>query len=216
LTSKQNTERSFELAIKRVVDLLVATVSLLILAPFLAGIALAIRLTSPGPALFRQQRLGKGQVPFACYKFRTMYVDSPDLRNPDGSTFNAEDDPRVTRVGRFLRKTSLDELPQLLNVFKGDMSLVGPRPDIVEAISLYKPGDEKRLAVKPGMTGWAVIHGRNAVPLDQRRAFDLEYVDKFSLALDFRILLRTVPFVLLGKGLYAPQPSEERNVDVQD
>jgi undecaprenyl phosphate N,N'-diacetylbacillosamine 1-phosphate transferase len=208
--------RPIELAIKRVFDLIIASVLLLVLAPLFAMIIAVIRLTSSGPALFRQQRLGKDQVPFTCYKFRTMYVDSPDIRNPDGSTFNAEDDPRVTRIGQLLRKTSLDELPQLFNVLKGEMSLVGPRPDIVEAISLYRPGDEKRLAVKPGMTGWAVIHGRNAVPLDQRRALDLEYVDKFSLPLDLKILLCTIPFVLGGKGLYAPQHSEERNSYVQD
>lgn len=205
-----------ELVVKQVFDLIIASVLLLVLAPLFAVVIVAIRLTSSGPVFFCQRRLGKDQVPFTCYKFRTMYVDSPDIRNPDGSTFNAEDDPRVTWIGRLLRKTSLDELPQLFNVLKGEMSLVGPRPDIVEALSLYKPGDEKRLAVKPGMTGWAVIHGRNAVPLDQRRALDLEYVDRFSLPLDFKILLRTIPFVLGGKGLYAPQHSEERNSYVRD
>jgi undecaprenyl phosphate N,N'-diacetylbacillosamine 1-phosphate transferase len=208
--------RAAELAIKRAIDLAVASVSLLFLAPFFVVVVAAIRLTSSGPAFFRQQRLGKDQTPFTCFKFRTMYVNSPDIRNPDGSTFNAEDDPRVTQVGRFLRKTSLDELPQLFNVLKGEMSLVGPRPDIVEALSLYRVGDEKRLAVKPGMTGWAAIHGRNAVPLDRRRALDLEYVDNFSLLLDFKILLRTIPFVLLGTGLFAAQHTEGRNSHVQD
>jgi undecaprenyl phosphate N,N'-diacetylbacillosamine 1-phosphate transferase len=208
--------RSAQVAIKRALDVAVAAVLLLVLAPFLAAIAVAIRFTSPGPALFRQQRLGKGQVPFTCYKFRTMYVDSPDVRNPDGSTYNAEDDPRVTRVGRFLRKMSLDELPQLFNVLRGEMSLVGPRPDIVEALSLYRPGDEKRLTVKPGMTGWAAIHGRNEVPLDERRALDLEYVDNYSLLLDLKILLRTIPYVLSGAGLFVAQHTEERTAHVRD
>jgi len=139
-----------------------------------------------------------------------MYVNSPDIRNPDGSTFNAEDDPRVTQVGRFLRRTSLDELPQLFNVLKGEMSMVGPRPDLVDALSLYRPGDMRRLTVKPGITGWAAIHGRNAVRLDQRRALDLEYVDNFSLLLDFEILLRTVKVALTREGVYTS------NVDIGD
>jgi len=198
------------LAIKRAFDLAVAAVLLLVLAPLFAVVVVAIRLTSSGPAFFRQQRLGKGQVPFTCFKFRTMYVNSPDIRNPDGSTFNAEDDPRVTQVGRFLRRTSLDELPQLFNVLKGEMSMVGPRPDLVDALSLYRPGDMRRLTVKPGITGWAAIHGRNAVRLDQRRTLDQEYVDNFSLLLDFEILLRTVKVALTREGVYTS------NVDIGD
>jgi undecaprenyl phosphate N,N'-diacetylbacillosamine 1-phosphate transferase len=196
------------LAIKRGFDVLFSLTLLVVLAPVLLLAALAVRLSSPGPILFRQKRLGRNGVPFTCYKFRTMYLNSPDLRNPDGSTYNAADDARVTPVGRFLRRSSLDELPQLINVLKGEMSVVGPRPDIVEALSLYRPGDEKRLEVKPGLTGWAAVHGRNAVPLERRRALDLEYVDNFSLLLDCEILLRTIPTILTGAGLFVPQTEE--------
>jgi undecaprenyl phosphate N,N'-diacetylbacillosamine 1-phosphate transferase len=205
-----------QVLVKRILDLASSIFLLTLLGPVMMLVALAVRLTSPGQVLFRQLRLGKDGVPFTCYKFRTMYLGVPDLRNPDGSTFNAEDDPRVTRIGRFLRKTSLDELPQLINVLKGDMSLVGPRPDIVEALALYRDGDEKRLAAKPGITGWAAIHGRNTLCLDRRRALDIEYVENFSLLLDLQILLRTIPYVLLGEGVFVPQPPEEKSADVQN
>ena len=197
---------SIELMVKRWFDIIIASIAFLVLWPLLLVIAVIVRLTSPGPAIFRQSRLGQEGKPFACFKFRTMFMNVPDMRNPDGSTYNADDDPRVTSIGRFLRRTSLDELPQLINVLKGDMSLVGPRPDIVEALTLYQQGDERRLAVKPGITGWAAIHGRNAVPLSRRRALDIEYVESFSLLLDLKILLRTIPYVLLSKGVYTPPP----------
>ncbi len=202
-------------SVKRVVDLVASLVLIVILSPVLMLIALAIRLDSPGPAVFRQKRLGKDAVPFICHKFRTMFGGAPDVRNLDGSTFNAEDDPRVTPVGRFLRRTSLDELPQLINVFRGDMSLVGPRPDVADALSLYKENDWKRLKVKPGMTGWAAIHGRNRVPLNERRALDIEYVERFSLLLDLEILGRTIPYVLRGKGVYVSEQAEDRSGHVR-
>src|SRR5262249_4058864 len=122
---------------KRALDLTISAIGLLLLSPVLFAIAAAVRLTSHGPALFRQSRLGRGGHPFDLYKFRTMYVGAPDWRNPDGSSVTLDEDPRVTRAGRFLRNTSLDELPQLLNVFKGDMSLVGPRPDQADQIRFY-------------------------------------------------------------------------------
>jgi lipopolysaccharide/colanic/teichoic acid biosynthesis glycosyltransferase len=179
----------------------------------MALIAIAVRLSSPGPVLFRQQRLGKKGVVFPFYKFRSMVVNAPDIRNADGSTFNADNDPRVTRVGRLLRKTSLDELPQLISVLKGDMSLVGPRPDVADALRIYRPQDYIRLTVKPGITGWAAIHGRNTVPLDQRRDLDIEYVTKYSLRLDIEILLRTIPYVLASRGVNTYSASGE-NPDV--
>jgi len=155
--------KAWETVVKRLVDIVISTVVLLVLSPILLLIAFTVRLTSPGPVLFRQTRVGKDGKPFTCYKFRTMYVDAPDIRNPDGSSFNAPDDPRVTRVGRFLRKTTLDELPQFINVLKGDMSIVGPRPDLPDQVRFYSERHKKRLLVKPGMTGWAWIHGRNSI-----------------------------------------------------
>jgi len=173
-------------------------------------------LTSKGPALFRQARVGKDGKPFTCYKFRTMYVNAPDIRLPDGSAFNAEDDPRVTRVGRLLRKTTLDELPQFINVLKGDMSIVGPRPDQLDQVRFYTERHKKRLLVKPGMTGWAWIHGRNSIPWEMRRELDVEYVENYSLWLDFQILLRTIPMVLLAKGVYVPPEIIQRYQESQD
>jgi lipopolysaccharide/colanic/teichoic acid biosynthesis glycosyltransferase len=187
---------------KRLLDLVVSAVVLLILSPLLLLIAAAVRLTSPGPALFRQRRLGQDQVPFSIYKFRTMMHNAPDLRNPDGSTLSGDDDPRITRLGRLLRRTSLDELPQFLNVLKGEMSLVGPRPDPVNVTDLYRPKDFARLSVKPGLTGWAAIHGRNDIPWERRRDLDLEYVRRHSFWLDLTILLRTVPLFLTGRGVF--------------
>jgi undecaprenyl phosphate N,N'-diacetylbacillosamine 1-phosphate transferase len=194
--------RHLDRGIKRFIDVTASGFALLVLSPLLLIIVFAIRLSSTGPAIFRQKRLGMNAVPFQCYKFRTMNVGSPDLRNADGSTYNSVDDPRVTKVGRFLRRASLDELPQLLNVLRGDMSLVGPRPDVADALSLYTKHDRIRLAVRPGITGWAAIHGRNTLPLRQRRELDIQYVENFSLWLDFRILLRTVPYVLGRKDIF--------------
>ena len=193
--------RPWQRAIKRLMDLIASAAALLVLSPILLVVAIVIRLDSRGPALFCQPRLGEQRVLFTIYKFRTMQVNAPDVRNADGSTFNADNDPRVTRVGRFLRKTSLDELPQLISVLKGDMSLVGPRPDVADALRIYRPQDYIRLTVKPGITGWAAIHGRNTVPLDQRRDLDIEYVTKYSLRLDIEILLRTIPYVLASRGV---------------
>ncbi|HEC35629.1 MAG TPA: sugar transferase [Anaerolineae bacterium] len=198
--------RVYQQLIKRLMDVTLSLLGLTLSLPLSLVIALLIKIDSQGPVLFRQTRIGKDGKPFTCYKFRTMYVDAPDIRNPDGSTFNAEDDPRVTRVGRFLRKTTLDELAQFINVLKGDMSIVGPRPDLPDQVRLYSERHKKRLLVKPGMTGWAWIHGRNSIPWELRRELDVEYVENYSLWLDFQILLRTIPMVLLAKGVYvAPE-----------
>ena len=201
--------RTHQRIIKRLTDITLSLLGLTLSSPLSLLIALLIKIDSEGPVLFRQIRVGKDGKPFTCYKFRTMYVDAPDIRNPDGSTFNAEDDPRVTRVGRFLRKTTSDELPQFINVLKGDTSLVGPRPDPVDALEFYSERDKKRLTVKPGMTGWAFIHGRNTLPLDRRRELDVEYVETYSLLLDVKIILRTIPCVLLCKDVFT-QPSFQK------
>ena len=186
---------------KRLVDMLGAGVALVVLLPLLAAVALAIKLTSPGPIIFRQRRLGRSGEPFSLCKFRSMRVNAPDIRNHDGSAFSGEGDPRVTPIGRFIRKTSLDELPQLFNVLKGDMSLVGPRPDQVDQIRFYDEQEKRKLLVKPGITGLAQISGRNDIPWKLRKALDVRYVDERSLLLDFQILLRTIPYVLLRRGI---------------
>lgn len=196
---------SIQSALKRVIDVCVSLLALAITSPIYLIIVIAVRLDSKGPAIFRQRRMGKRGRPFNCYKFRTMCVGAPDIRNADGSTFNSEGDPRVTRVGAFLRKTSLDELPQLINVLVGEMSLVGPRPDQVDQIKFYSPRDMLRLFVKPGITGLAQINGRNSIPWDERKRLDLEYIERQSLALDLRILVQTIPYVLVRRDVFVEQ-----------
>lgn len=194
---------------KRAIDIAGSSMVLALLSPLFALIAIAIRLDSPGPALFRQRRLGRCRSPFTLFKFRTMIVNAPDIRNQDGSTFNAASDARVTCVGRILRRTSLDELPQLFNVLAGTMSLVGPRPDQVDQARFYGDAEWARSVVKPGLTGLAQINGRNAIPWAARTQIDLEYVAHQSLLLDFRILLQTIPYVLGGHDIYINQVSED-------
>ena len=166
-------------------------------------IALAVRFTSPGPMLFCQRRLGKDGVPFTLYKFRSMFVNAPDIRNPDGSAFNAEDDPRVTQVGRLLRKTSLDELPQLINVLKGDMSLVGPRPDQVDQYQYYTAEEKRKLRMKPGITGpWQTGKRSDTEDYSERVELDCWYVLNNSPWVDIKIIFKTVWSMLRRKGAY--------------
>ncbi len=188
----------------RIRDLLIASALLLLLSPLLAACALAVRRSSPGPVLFRQRRLGLHGRPFWLLKFRSMIHNAPEVRNPDGSAYSGAGDPRVTPVGRFLRQTSLDELPQLLNVLRGEMSLVGPRPDQVDQLRFYTPDENRKLNVKPGITGLAQISGRNNIPWAGRKALDLEYVERHSSWLDWAILLRTLPYVLLRRDVDSP------------
>ena len=192
----------WQAAAKRVIDMAVSSMALVLLSPLMALIAIAIRLDSPASVLFSQQRLARGGVAFTLYKFRTMIVDAPDIRNDDGSTFNSPADVRVTRVGRFLRRTSLDELPQLFNVLTGKMSLVGPRPDQVDQARFYSDAEWGRSVVKPGITGLAQISGRNAIPWAERTQIDLDYVGHQSLLLDLKILWQTIPYVLASQDIY--------------
>jgi lipopolysaccharide/colanic/teichoic acid biosynthesis glycosyltransferase len=187
--------------LKRPLDATASLVALLVLSPVLIAIAVVVRLTSRGPVIFRQTRVGRAGRPFTMYKFRTMRVNAPDLWNPDGTTYNAHDDPRVTLPGRFLRRSSLDELPQLFNVLLGEMSLVGGRPDLPEGVRSYLPHQRDRLLVRPGLTSWAMLHGRNNVPVETRRDLDAWYANHVGLLLDLRILLGTVRLVLTGEGV---------------
>jgi undecaprenyl phosphate N,N'-diacetylbacillosamine 1-phosphate transferase len=196
-------------AAKRTLDIAVSSLLLGLFSPLMALVAIAIYLDSSGSVLFRQERLARGAVAFTLYKFRTMIVDAPDIRNDDGSTFNSPADARVTRVGRFLRRTSLDELPQLINVLTGQMSLVGPRPDQVDQARFYSDAEWGRSVVKPGITGLAQINGRNAIPWAERTQIDLDYVGHQSLLLDLRILWQTIPYVLAIQDIYIKEVSED-------
>jgi exopolysaccharide biosynthesis polyprenyl glycosylphosphotransferase len=179
------------------------------LAPVLAILALAVRMDSSGPVLFRQVRVGKDGREFVMFKFRTMHTDAEarlaelrHLNEGDGVLFKLRDDPRVTRVGRFLRKFSLDELPQLLNVLTGNMSLVGPRPPLPREVAAYADDVHRRLAVRPGMTGLWQVSGRSDLPWEEAVRLDLRYVENWSLSLDLVILLRTLSAVTRGAGAY--------------
>lgn len=184
--------------LKRGTDILVASAGLLVLSPLLALLALLVRIRMGSPVIFRQTRPGLGGSPFELVKFRTM-VDS---RAADGTI--APDDARLTALGRWLRRTSLDELPELLNVLAGEMSLVGPRPLLMEYLPLYSGEQARRHEVRPGITGWTQVNGRNALSWDEKFALDVWYVDHRSFRLDIAILVRTVKEVVTGAGVSAP------------
>ncbi len=193
---------------KRVIDVVGSSVLLAVCVIPMTLVAIAVWASSPGPVLYRGRRVGRGGVEFVQFKFRSMRAECVELRNPDGSTVASTDDPRVTPIGRLLRRWSLDELPQLLNVLRGDMSLVGPRPDPPDALRCYRPQDFARLSVLPGLTGWAALHGRNTLAWERRRDLDLEYVQARCLWLDLKIMAQTPALVLLGTGVNGPKRQE--------
>ncbi len=195
--------------IKRAFDLIVATASLLVLWPIMLIVAIAIKLDSPGPIILKQERVGENGQIFKVYKFRSMVQDADKMldqvitRTEDGKIIHKrKDDPRVTRVGRFIRRTSLDELPQLFNVLKGEMSMVGPRPELPFIVENYETWQHKRFAVPPGITGWWQISGRSDKPMHLHTEDDLYYISHYSPWLDIQILIKTIGVVLRGKGAY--------------
>jgi undecaprenyl phosphate N,N'-diacetylbacillosamine 1-phosphate transferase len=189
---------------KRAIDLAGASLALVALLPITLLICVVVKLGSHGPVLFRQRRLGKGGAPFTLYKFRTMRDGAPMLRNADGSAFVGAGDPRLTRAGKFLRDSTLDEIPQLFNVLRGDMSLVGPRPDLVEQLELYDDMMRRKLEAKPGMASLSLVRGRNSLAWYKRAELDVYYVDHRSLLLDAKIFLMALLLVLLRRGVYYP------------
>jgi lipopolysaccharide/colanic/teichoic acid biosynthesis glycosyltransferase len=199
--------RRLQLAAKRILDLSVAGAGLVLLSPLLALLALLIRLESPGPAFIRQSRLGRRGAVFGMFKLRTMRVGAPMVLNPDGSTCVLDNDPRVTYLGGRLRRWGLDELPQLINVLRGEMSLVGPRPDHDFQLPHYSHADLVKLTMRPGITSLAQVSGRNALPWPERMALEIEYVNRFSLWLDLQIVGRTPGVLLRGRGVNNPASS---------
>lgn len=195
----------WQLALKRLMDVVLAAVGVVMIAPLLLAIAIAVRLSSPGPVLFIQERMGKFGQPFYIYKFRTM-VDGAIHIGAGINTF--EGDPRITVVGKILRDYHLDELPQLFNVLRGEMSLVGPRPLLMSALETYTPRQQQRLLMPPGMTAWEAVKGGLNNNLDDRLNLDIWYVEEWSLELDLWILLLTIPVVLRKEGVYEHQSSE--------
>jgi exopolysaccharide biosynthesis polyprenyl glycosylphosphotransferase len=207
----------WQAALKRTVDIASALLVLTVGAPLLIFLALAVKFSSPGPVFFRQVRLGKDGKPFTFYKFRSMHHKNDDAvhrdfakdficgdmsENPDRTVFKMVRDPRITCIGRFLRRSSLDELPQFFNVLRGEMSLVGPRPPISYEIEHYQDWHKDRLKVKPGLTGLWQVSGRSSVGFDEMVMLDLYYIAHWNLKLDLKIMARTVPVMVKGEGAY--------------
>jgi exopolysaccharide biosynthesis polyprenyl glycosylphosphotransferase len=208
LTFSATPHDEIRLLVKRVTDILLASAALVLLAPVMLLTALIIRLTSPGPAIFRQVRCGLNGRQFVFYKFRSMHANAHEMReslrhlSERETAFKIRNDPRLTPIGRWLRKFSIDEWPQLWNVLKGDMSLVGPRPAVPEEVEQYKRWQRRRLRMRPGLTCLWAVCGRDAVDFETWMRLDMQYIDSWSLALDWKIILRTIPQVLSGRGAH--------------
>jgi len=193
---------------KRIIDLILAAAALVLLLPFMLLTALLIRITSPGPAIFRQERCGLNGRRFVFYKFRSMCSNAEELKGSlahlshKSTAFKIRNDPRLTAIGKFLRKFSIDEWPQLWNVLKGDMSLVGPRPAVPEEVEHYQAWQRRRLRMRPGLTCLWAVAGRDTLDFDTWMKMDMQYIDTWSLGLDWKIILRTIPRVLTGRGAY--------------
>jgi exopolysaccharide biosynthesis polyprenyl glycosylphosphotransferase len=196
------------LFLKRTIDVVLDSLALVVLAPAMAALAAIIKLSSPGPVIFRQIRCGLNGRRFVCYKFRSMCEDAENLKpqlehlNKKEPAFKIADDPRLTRIGRYMRKFSIDEWPQLWNVLKGEMSLVGPRPAVPDEVLKYKRWQRRRLRMRPGLTCLWAISGRDELDFETWMRLDMQYIDRWSLALDWKIMVRTIPHVLLGKGAH--------------
>lgn len=188
--------------IKRIIDICISILFMPIYILLFIIIAPIIYFSDKGPVFYNAERLGKNGKIFKMYKFRTMKVNSEDIRNEDGSTYNGEDDPRVTKVGKFLRKTSIDEVPQVLNVLKGDMSFVGPRPDLPEHIKQYEGNEVRKLDIRPGITGYNQAYYRNSVEWKERIKNDIYYIDNISFIMDIKVILKTILTVFKHEGVY--------------
>lgn len=198
--------KPFRLFVKRGFDIGLSFIGLVVFSPLMLLMFILIKITMPGPAFFIQERVGKGQKLFRILKFRTMKIDREAEQKHDTS----KDAQRVTRLGKFMRRTKIDELPQLFNVLKGDMSLIGPRPTFKEQADQYSKRQKKRLSVRPGMTGLAQVNGNASLSWEERIEYDIQYVEQFTLQLDLIILLKTARVVLLGEEKYKRRRKTER------
>lgn len=196
---------------KRILDLALVIVAMPFWLIILLIIGPAIYFQDKGSIFYNASRLGKDGNTFKMYKFRSMKMNAPDIRNEDGSTFNSEDDPRLTKIGKFIRKTSLDETPQLLNIIKGDMSIIGPRPDLPEHMELYEGNEIRKLEIRPGVTGYSQALFRNAIPWKDRIKNDIYYIDNLSLWLDLKVFFKTVILIFKREDVFMEQKSENKN-----
>ncbi len=208
--AQEQSDERFYLFCKRAMDLIVAGLALVLLFPLFAIVAFLIKATSRGPVFFVQTRVGKFGKPFKCYKFRSMIQNAESMRasvaalnhHADPRTFKVQRDPRITRVGEFLRRTSMDEMPQLLNVLRGDMSIVGPRPPLPSEVQHYESHELRRLEVTPGLTCIWQVCGRGDIPFPEQCNMDIRYIETRNLMLDTKLILLTVPAVVFGRGAY--------------
>ena len=196
---------------KRIFDLVLAIIALPFWLIILVVVGPMIYFQDKGSVFYNAPRLGKDGKIFKMYKFRSMKMNAPDLRNEDGSTFNAEDDPRLTKIGKFIRKTSLDETPQLLNILKGDMSIIGPRPDLPEHMELYEGNEARKLEIRPGVTGYNQAYFRNTVPWKERIKNDIYYIDHLTMWMDIKVFFKTAVSVLRREAVFVKQKSENKN-----
>lgn len=187
---------------KRMFDLVLAIIALPFWLSILIIIGPMIYFQDKGSIFYNAPRLGKDGKTFKMYKFRSMKMNAPDIRNEDGSTFNAEDDPRLTNIGKFIRKTSLDETPQLLNIIKGDMSIIGPRPDLPEHMDLYEGDEVRKLEIRPGVTGYNQAYFRNTVPWKERIKNDIYYIDNLTIWMDIKVFFKTVLTVIKREAVF--------------
>lgn len=192
------------LVCKRITDIILSLIGLILISPILLIVAIAIKFDSKGPIIFKQDRVGKNGKIFGMYKFRSMVVNAEELKKElqeknemSGPMFKIKDDPRITKIGKFIRKTSIDELPQLINVIKGDMSLVGPRPSLLKEVEEFEPWMKERLAVQPGITCYWQVSGRNNIPFKEWMALDIKYINDMNYWLDLKLIFKTF-FVLFG------------------
>lgn len=206
---EKNADRSFYPFVKRFFDVVLSVCAIAVLVPLFLILAIAVRLDSPGPAIFSQIRVGEKGRTFVFYKFRSMYAGAEEKRDclrrqnqADGPVFKMSNDPRITKIGCFLRKTSLDELPQLVNVLRGEMSIVGPRPPLENEVAEYTPEQMRRLDVRPGLTCYWQVGGRSSLSFEEWMRLDFKYIRERGLRTDLKIILKTVPAVLSGRGAY--------------
>lgn len=192
----------YQIIIKRAIDVVLCTLALPFVLVIVIPVGLAIKLEDQGSVFYYSKRLGVGFKEFGMMKFRSMKVNAPDIRNADGSTFNSDRDPRVTKVGHFLRETSIDEIPQIFNILKGDMSIIGPRPGDVESRDTYEEDEKDKLLIKPGITGYTQAYYRNNLGVREKRLYDAWYAHNVSLLLDIKIFFKTIITVLKRENVY--------------
>lgn len=199
---KKGYKRVYQLVIKRIFDIIACLIALPFVMVILIPVAIAIKIEDRGPVFYHSGRLGVGFKEFGMLKFRSMKVNAPDLRNDDGSTFNSDRDPRVTKVGHFLRETSIDEIPQVFNILKGDMSIIGPRPGDVESKDTYEDDEKDKLLIRPGITGYTQAYYRNNLGVRDKRLYDAWYAHNVSFALDVKIFFKSIETVLKRENIY--------------